>query len=235
MPRSRPPAGWVVRLAPGADEDLPWPEQIRDRLRTAILEGAAPPGCAIPVDAVAETFAVSRIPVREALIGLVGEGLVDHQPRSGYVVAQLTRDELSQFYAVREALEAAALAVAVRLATPADDAEAEAAHDALTSVIVAGDARGHHRESRRFHMALAGPSRMHRLLHMFESAWNITEPLQPMSHVSAPQTGALHDDHRVMLDAFLARDADALLRASAEHYRRLQDIVDVLPGAAGLR
>jgi hypothetical protein len=38
-----------------------------------------------------------------------------------------------------------------------------------------------------------------------------------------------------MLDAFLARDAAALLSASAEHYRRLQEIVDVLPGAAGLR
>jgi DNA-binding GntR family transcriptional regulator len=59
------------------------------------------------VDAVTEAFAVSRIPVREALIRLVGEGLVDHVPRAGYTVAQLTRDELSQFYAVREALEAA--------------------------------------------------------------------------------------------------------------------------------
>jgi len=232
---SRPPAGWVRRLAVATEPDRPWPEVILDRLRSAILDGAAPPGSAIPVDGVAEAFVVSRIPVREALIRLVGEGLVDHQPRSGYTVARLTRDELSQFYAVREALEAAALAAAVRFATPDDDAVAVAAHGALSEAVEAGDARGHHRESRRFHLALTTPSRMHRLLHMFEAAWNITEPLQPMSHVAPPQTDALHADHRVMLDAFLARDVDALLAASGNHYRRLQKIVDALPGAAGLR
>ncbi len=231
----RPPAGWVQRLAGGDEPERPWPDVILDRLRSAILDGAAPPGSAIPVDGVAEAFTVSRIPVREALIRLVGEGLVDHQPRAGYTVARLTRDELSQFYAVREALEAAALTVAVRFAGPDDDAEATAAHAALSGAIAAGDARGHHRESRRFHLALTAPSRMHRLLHMFEAAWNITEPLQPMSHVSPPQTGELHGDHRVMLDAFLARDVDGLVAASAQHYRRLQDIVDALPGTAGLR
>ena len=76
---------------------------------------------------------------------------------------------------------------------------------------------------------------MQRLLHVSEAARNITEPPQPMSHVSPPQTDELHGDHRVMLDAFLARDVDGLVTASALHCRRLQDIVDGLPGAAGLR
>jgi hypothetical protein len=66
---------------------------------------------------------------------------------------------------------------------------------------------------------------------MFESAWNITEPLQPMSHVSRPMTVSLHEDHRLMVDAFHSRDADALLVASSLHYRRLQEVVATLPDA----
>ena len=204
-------------------------EVVLDELRMVILAGQAPPGIIINVDDVAARFAVSRIPVREALKTLVGEGLVEHEPRAGYVVAQLTHDELVEFYLVREALEGAALAAAVRQASPGDDAEVTAAHVALSTAILRGDSRGHHRESRRFHVALTAPSRMHRLLRMFESAWNITEPLQPMSYVSAEMTQRLHEDHDVMLAAFLARDETALIHASAEHYRRLQQALAAVP------
>jgi DNA-binding GntR family transcriptional regulator len=232
MTRHRPAAAWVWQLA--TDRPGTVHEVILDELRSIILAGHAPPGAPINVDDVAQRFTVSRIPVREALKTLIGEGLVDHEPRAGYMVAQLTRTELAELYVVREALEAAALSAAVRTATPGDDAQVVAAYAALSQAIDEYDARGHHRESRRFHLALTGPCRMKRLLGMFESAWNITEPLQPMSHVSREMTLSLHDDHRLMVDAFHARDADALLAASSLHYRRLQEVVAALP-ISGLR
>ena len=58
--------------------------------RRCILDGEVPPGSAIPVDAVAAAFGVSRIPVREALMTLIGEGLVDHRPNAGYRAAKMT-------------------------------------------------------------------------------------------------------------------------------------------------
>ncbi|MFC1436682.1 GntR family transcriptional regulator [Streptacidiphilus sp. N1-10] len=232
MRTQRPAAGWVRRLA--ADRPGTVHEVILDELRAVILAGHAPPGAPMNIDAIAHRFTVSRIPVREALKTLIGEGLVDHAPRAGYAVAQVTRAELAELYVVREALEAAALSAAAQAATEDDDAEVAKAHEALSQAIEDHDARGHHRESRRFHLALAGPCRMRRLLGMFESAWNITEPLQPMSHVSREMTLALHTDHQLMVDAFHARDADALLAVSAVHYRRLQDVVAALP-VNGLR
>ena len=75
---------------------------------------------------------------------------------------------------------------------------------------------------------------MHRLLGMFQSAWNITEPLQPMSYADAETTRRLHGDHLVMCEAFVARDADALVAASTAHYRRLQGVVSALPTDTGL-
>jgi DNA-binding GntR family transcriptional regulator len=229
MNRRRPVAAWIWQLA--ADRPGTMHEVILDELRSVILAGFARPGAPIAVDDVARRFGASRIPVREALKTLIGEGLVDHVPRAGYRVAQLTRDELAELYVVREALEAAALTAAVSAATRADDAEVAAAHEALSRAIEEHDARGHHVQSRRLHLALTGPCRMRRLLGMFESAWNITEPLQPMSHVSDEMTHELHDDHQLMVDAFHARDADALLAASSSHYRRLQEVVASLPAA----
>ena len=55
---------------------------------------------------------------------------------------------------------------------------------------------------------------MLRLMHMLESAWNITEPVQLMVHVEHAHAAVLHEDHQHMLDAFLAGDADGCCRRS---------------------
>ena len=157
---------------------------ILDELRRCLLDGDVPPGTEIPLDAVAQVFGVSRIPVREALKTLIGEGLVEHQPNLGYQVARLTTHELHELYVVREVLEVAALTAAVAAAGEQDDQEATATHEALGQAIAAHDVRGYHRNSRRFHLSLVRPCGMHRLLAMLESAWNTTEPVQPMAHVS---------------------------------------------------
>jgi DNA-binding GntR family transcriptional regulator len=203
-------------------------------LRRCLLDGGVPPGTPIPPDEVAAVFGVSRIPVREALKTLIGEGLVEHRPNAGYTVAKLTTAELREMYLVREVLETAALNSAVGAATGDDHTSAREAHQALEHAIDAGDVRGYHRESRRFHFALVRPCGMHRLLTMFESAWNITEPVQPMSHLSADDRATLHRDHGEMLAAFESRDAAALLRVAAEHHRRLAISLASLPRHTGL-
>ena len=202
---------------------------ILDELRRVILDGDVPPGTVIPVDEVAELFGVSRIPVREALKTLVGEGLVEHQPRAGYTVAQLTLDELHEIYVLRGVLEQAALASAVEAASAEDDRVAQDAYDALGAAQQQSDQRGYHRESRRFHLALLAPARTQRLLRMLESAWNLTEPCRPMAQIPDAERAALHGEHRDMLDAFLARDGARLLAVSAEHHRHLEDSIAALP------
>jgi DNA-binding GntR family transcriptional regulator len=222
-----PPARWIDRLS--TDWSGSVRETVHSELKAVILDGAAPPGSPIPVDEVAARYACSRIPVREALMSLVGEGLVEHRPRAGYTVAAITAAELREFYLVREALEAAALTAAVARAGPGDDERAAAAQTAMVAAVRAGDSRGHHRESRRFHMALVEAAEMPRLRWMFEVAWNITEPLRPMERTPARAVEQLNDDHERMLRAFVARDASALVAASGAHHRRLREFAR--PGA----
>jgi len=147
---------------------------------------------------------------------------------------QLTAQELFEVYVIREALETAALRHSVELATPRDHDLARAAQANLERAIVAGDARALQRGSRRFHFALIAPCRMHRLLRMLGIAWNMTEPLQPVAYLPEAQRAALHADHAEMLAAFVARDAQALIRTCTAHHHRLRSSITLLPTDVGL-
>jgi DNA-binding GntR family transcriptional regulator len=201
------------------------PRVILGELRRVILEGAVPPGTVIPLREVAELFGVGHTPVREALRNLLGAGLVEHEPDTGYFVAEVDPGELREMYLVRQTLEEAALAAAVTRATDADrDAVTEVAEQ-LEQALREDEPVAYHRLSRQFHLALTQPSRMFRLLHMLESAWNITEPVQSMARLGRAERMRLHTDHAMMLDAFLNRDAPRLIAIAQRHHERLEAVI----------
>jgi len=210
------------------------PPQVMNDLRRAIITGAGPPGTLIPIDAVASFFGVSHIPVREALMVLLGEGLVEHVPHVGYSVAKLTFEEFRELYEVRQALESAALRAAVLRATPRDDELVRDAHESLCAAADSGDLPAYHAESRRLHMALIAPARMPRLTHMYEGAWNMTEAASPMSHVSAPDRTLFCSEHDRLVEAFVARNSDRLVAESAEHFEHLKLVLEQVPQSADL-
>jgi DNA-binding GntR family transcriptional regulator len=216
-PREQSPI--ISRLA--RLQGAPSQQAVVDELRRVILAGDVPPGTAVPLDEVAALFQVSLIPVRESLKVLIGEGLVEHRPRAGYTVALLSRTELQELYVARGVLENAVLAIAVRVAQPSDHRRAWEAHQLLGAALHDSDHPAYHRESRRFHFALVAPARMRRLEAMVESAWNLTEPYQPMAHISDTEREQLHLDHGVMLQAFTDGDAPALLEVASTHHDRL--------------
>ena len=201
------------------------PPNVLGDLRRAILLGDEPPGTIIPIDDVARFFGVSHIPVREALKMLLSEGLVAHVPHVGYSVAQLTFAEFRELYQVRHALEMAALRAALPHANLLDDARARTAFEAQLSALDVGDDRLYNIHSREFHMALIAPSRMRRLVHMYEGAWNMTEPARPMARVDDARRHDLTCDHERLLAAFVARDAELLLAESARHYAHLEEAI----------
>ena len=74
-------------------------------LRRAMLAGELTPGSQIVQEAIAERLGVSRVPIREALRILEGEGQVIYVPHHGYSVAELNLDELLEIQRIRELLE----------------------------------------------------------------------------------------------------------------------------------
>ena len=87
--------------------------QITARIREKILTGVYPPGSALLQDVIAAEFGVSKIPVREALSHLAGEGLVKIVGNRGAVVAALSPDEIMQLFETRAVLESYILRQAI--------------------------------------------------------------------------------------------------------------------------
>jgi len=199
---------------------------VLSELRRVIVSGQVKPGASLPLDEIGAFFQVSRIPVREALKTLIGEGLVRHQPRGGYTVTVLSGPELHELYLVRGALEAAAIEAATAAATTDDDVRAQTMHRDLTAAIRADDVPSYQSLSRAFHETLLAPCGMPRLLHMLSLAADLTEPSQAMSLLDAVQRAELQTDHTRMLEAFLARDGAGLSAAARTHHSRLTAYID---------
>src|SRR3977135_2977985 len=96
-----------------------------ERLREKILSGELPEGEQLRQEAIAVEFDISRIPVREALSHLAGEGLVKIVGNRGAVVAALSPDEIMQLVETRAVLEKYMLQQAIPHITDEDLRKAE--------------------------------------------------------------------------------------------------------------
>src|SRR6187401_1017186 len=83
--------------------------QIVTRIRDKILSGDYAPGSALLQDSIAAEFGVSKIPVREALVRLRAEGLIDIEAHRGFRVRPLLASEVDEVFRLRLALEPAAV------------------------------------------------------------------------------------------------------------------------------
>lgn len=93
-------------------------ELVYEYLRDSILRGELRPGQRIVLDKAAEVLGVSKVPVREAVTRLVGEGWVVLQPHIGPVVPSLSVDEVVETAVMRAALEGAAIELSVPEMSP---------------------------------------------------------------------------------------------------------------------
>ena len=112
---------------------------IIDQLRAEILDGSQPSGSQLRQDALALAYGVSRIPVREALIQLEAEGLVQIVPHKGAVVTSLSPDEVRDVFELRAVLEPRLLAQSVSSLTDEDFSELSAIQQAFDSAIARQD------------------------------------------------------------------------------------------------
>ena len=96
------------------------PETIAAALRADILSGETKPGTLLRQEDLAARFAMSRIPVRDALRLLEAEGLVTIATNRGAQVVQLSRDEVAEIYHLRVLLECDCLALATVHMSDAD-------------------------------------------------------------------------------------------------------------------
>jgi DNA-binding GntR family transcriptional regulator len=131
--------------------------QLIERLREGILAGHYAPGASLRQDVLAAEFGTSKIPVREALVRLQSEGLVDIFPNRGFQVRPLARAELDEIFSLRLHMEPAAAADGARLATPADQRAASEALERLNKAMKSSEFAAFGQLNRAFHLQLLVP------------------------------------------------------------------------------
>ncbi|MEY2874564.1 MAG: hypothetical protein RLZZ373_1935 [Pseudomonadota bacterium] len=132
--------------------------KISDRLRETIEEqittGELAPGSALDEALLVERHGVSRTPVREALIQLAAEGLVELRPRRGAVVAQATPQRLVEMFEVMAELEAMCARLAARRLRDDDLGAMDAALACCEQAALQRDPDAYFYANEDFHRAL---------------------------------------------------------------------------------
>ena len=101
------------------------------QLREEILSGLLVPGERLIEEQIRLRFSISRAPLREALRSLAQQGLVEHLPRRGMRVTDLTDTDVDQLFGIRQALERHAIESSFPMATPPGDEELAEVRDWL--------------------------------------------------------------------------------------------------------
>lgn len=104
-------------------------QQVYDSLKQRIIKGAYGRGQQLRQEVLAKDYGVSRIPVREALLQLEKEGLVEFFPYRGAVVTSLSSEEIREVFEIRYILESSALEFAVQEMSDVDYEKAESILD----------------------------------------------------------------------------------------------------------
>ena len=192
-------------------------EAVLVALRRAIVRGELQPGEQVRQEALAARWGVSRVPLREALKILEGEGSVTYAPHRGYFVAELSLDDLLEVYRIRHLLEAES--VRVGLPTMTDQAVTAFA-DSVKScerAARAGDLVAMTGANRALHFGLFAAAGMPRLQRQIRILWDATDVYRSVYYGGAGNRSLVEREHRAILAAVVRRDVDETVRLLDEH------------------
>lgn len=200
------------------------PEELAAALRERILTGELGGGTVLRQEAIAETYGVSRIPVREALRLLEGEGLVVLHVHRGAIVTAHSPEQIGELFDLRALLERDLVERAAPLATAADVARAEEALRRVEAAYAAGDADARGALNTEFHRSLYLPSRREQTLALLASVSLMTERYTRLYHrlieVSVARAQSDHAELLKLYRARKARQAGELLERHVQFTRR---------------
>jgi len=221
---SQPPTG-PARFASAAG--LTSADLIYQRLHSDIASMTLRPGTPISELQLAEAHGVSRTPVREALLRLAKEKLVEIVPKSGTFVGRIPVSAMIEALVARRALEAANVRKAVEHATASQILEFRALIERQREVAAGGDLARFHRVDEEFHAAFAEAAGYRGIWELIKQVKVQVDRYRQLTLPQEGRTQMIIDEHTAVVDAMAAGDADAAVRAMEEHLDKLQLDIEV--------
>ncbi|MFF7593425.1 GntR family transcriptional regulator [Streptomyces mirabilis] len=215
--RSSAPSAAPAALPVLGGKKSSYRERVADALRAALIAGELRAGEVYSAPTLAARFGVSATPVREAMLDLAKEGLVDTVPNKGFRVTAVSDKQLDEYTHIRSLIE---IPTTVQLATTADPVSLEALRPAAREIVTAaaaGDLIAYVEADIRFHLgllALAGNA------HLVEVVGDLRKRSRLYGLNALVEAGRLQDsaeEHLELLDALVDRDPEAVRRVMTRH------------------
>jgi DNA-binding GntR family transcriptional regulator len=193
------------------------------RLRSEILGGVLPPGERLIEEQLTQRFGISRAPLREALRQLAEQGLVEHLPRRGVRVAELSAGDADELFGLRGVLERYAVELALAQPEPVSLAGLTAAWEEMAAAGRTGDLYRQNDAHQRFHVEVVALAGQRHLRQAFEPViLKLQLHMATNLRLEAENRNAAEgvERHRRLLDAIATRDLDTVSGALASHGAR---------------
>jgi DNA-binding GntR family transcriptional regulator len=193
------------------------PESLRESLQERILNGEFRDGDALIQDAIADEYAVSRMPVREALRQLEACGLVSMQTHKGAVVTTIPTEQIKELFELRAMLECDILRRALERCTDQDIADARVILEELEESYRQGDMASWGSLNWAFHKRLYMAADRVQTLGILQGINLRTERYVRLHLVLTDGLGVAEQEHRELLRLCALRETDQAVAFLHDH------------------
>jgi DNA-binding GntR family transcriptional regulator len=198
-------------------------EQALALLREALISGRIADGVVYSSKALAAELGVSNGPIREAMLALVDDGLIEAVPNKGFRAVPLTPADLTEIYEMRLLLEVPAVARLARGDLPGDrTAQLSKLVDTIERTARTRDLTGNLAADRDFHLSLLATGGNSRLVSAVARLRDQTR-LHNLRTINAD--GSLitsAEEHRPLLAAIMRHDEDTVERLMRQHLEHIR-------------
>lgn len=218
-----------------AARQLPQRERAYGEIKRRILDNELPPGTQMLEVEVAELLGMSRTPVREALIRLADEGLIEVRPRHGMRVRPLSPGDMAEIYDILTSLESTAAGLLARRGlSPEQDAELAGAIADMEAALARDDLLAWAEADERFHRGLVDFCGNGRIRDILGQVWEQQHRARIATLRLRPRPVQSNRDHAAVLAAIRRGDAAEAERVHHAHRRSSGDMLVGLLRAHGL-
>jgi DNA-binding GntR family transcriptional regulator len=223
--RRRSEAREIVSPRGAADGTLRLTDSAYLAVKHDIVECVLAPGSEVTEPELGARYGFGKAPLREALIRLVHESLIESIPRSGYRISPVTIQDVRDIFDLRLLLEPTA---ARRAAGHIEAALLTDLNELCRSGYIPGDRATESaflRANRQFHVAIADASGNGRLARVLERLLEETERLFHLGLAVRDRTAEIQHEHEDLLRALVGGDADAAERVTIEQITAARTMV----------
>lgn len=211
-------------------------QSLRDILEDEIVTGTIRPGERLDEQSLATRFAVSRTPIREAIMQLATTGLVDLHPRRGAFVASLSFKDVVERFEVMAALEGMCGALAARRITEAKQRDLEKAHEDCVKEASQESPDAYYYANERFHLTIYEACQNAFLAEQARQLHTRLKPYRRLQLRARSRVSNSLSEHQGIVDAIRAGDSEAAERLLRDHVliqgERLADFIASFDRAA---